>query len=58
MWSTATRQEFIDRHVFYDGRYISTEVLTAFLEDFAQPRPMTDEERGYFLSEIFTASEW
>jgi poly-gamma-glutamate synthesis protein (capsule biosynthesis protein) len=58
MWSTATRQEFIDRHVFYDGNYISTEVLTAFLEDFAQPRPMTDEERGFFLTDIFAASEW
>jgi poly-gamma-glutamate synthesis protein (capsule biosynthesis protein) len=58
MWSIATRQEFIDRHVIYDGRHISTEVLTAFLEDFAQPRPMTDEERAFFLSEIFGAGEW
>jgi poly-gamma-glutamate synthesis protein (capsule biosynthesis protein) len=58
MWSIATRQEFIDRHVFYDGNYISTEVLTVFLEDFAQPRPMTEEERGLFLRAIFTASGW
>jgi poly-gamma-glutamate synthesis protein (capsule biosynthesis protein) len=58
MWSIAVRQEFIDRHVFYDGVYISTEVLTAFLEDFAQPRPMTIEEREYFLGNIFSASEW
>lgn len=58
MWSIAVRQEFIDRHVFYDGKYINTEVLTAFLEDFAQPRPMTTEERNYFLGEIFSASEW
>jgi poly-gamma-glutamate synthesis protein (capsule biosynthesis protein) len=58
MWSIATRQEFIDRHVFYDGRHISTEILTAFLEDFAQPRPMTEEERSFFLSEIFAASDW
>ncbi len=58
MWSIATRQEFIDRHVFYDGKHISTEILTAFLEDFAQPRPMTDEERSFFLDNIFTASGW
>jgi hypothetical protein len=58
MWSLEVRQEFIDRHVFYDGKYISTELLTAFLEDFAQPRPMTDEERKYFLKEIFEASDW
>lgn len=58
MWSTATRQEFADRHVFYDGRYISTELITLFLEDFAQPRPMTEEERVGFLEAIFAASGW
>lgn len=58
MWSTETRQELIDRHVFYDGRLISTVVFTAFLEDYAQPRPMTPEERAAFLAEIFAASGW
>ncbi len=52
------RQEFLDRHTFYDGRHISTELLTAMLEDFAQPRPMTDEERQALLGEIFEASGW
>ena len=58
MWSIEVRQEFIDRHVFYYGKYISTELLTAFLEDYAQPRLMTEEERRYFLEEIFSASGW
>lgn len=58
MWSTVTRQELVDRHVFYDGRHISTVVYTAFLEDYAQPRPMTVEERQAFLAEIFAASGW
>ncbi|NMB89358.1 MAG: hypothetical protein GYA17_13440, partial [Chloroflexi bacterium] len=31
-----TRREFLDRHVFYDGRYISTQLLTAMLEDYAR----------------------
>jgi poly-gamma-glutamate synthesis protein (capsule biosynthesis protein) len=53
-----TRKEFIDRHVFYNGRHISTELLTAFLEDFARPRPMSEEERRAFLAEIFAAGEW
>jgi poly-gamma-glutamate synthesis protein (capsule biosynthesis protein) len=57
MASAAVRQEFLDRHVMYDGRYISTELLTTFLEDFAQPRPMTAEERAEFLAGLFTASE-
>lgn len=53
-----TRREFIDRHIFYDGRYISTELLTAMLEDYSRPRPMTQEERSTFLDEIFKASGW
>lgn len=52
------RQEFLDRHVFYDGRHISTELLTAMLEDYARPRPMTAEERELFLTTIFAASGW
>jgi poly-gamma-glutamate synthesis protein (capsule biosynthesis protein) len=58
MWGIQVRQEFLDRHVIYNGRHISTELLTAFLEDFAQPRPMTTEERKYFLQGIFEASGW
>ncbi len=58
MWSLETRQEFLDRHVFYDGRHISTEVLTAILEDYARPRPMTPEERQALLGAAFAASGW
>jgi hypothetical protein len=52
------RWEKIQRHTFYDGRHLSTEILTAMLEDYAQPRPMTSEERQAFLEEIFSASQW
>lgn len=58
MWSLETRQEFLDRHIFYDGRHISTEVLTAILEDYARPRPMTAEERAQLLQAAFSASGW
>jgi poly-gamma-glutamate synthesis protein (capsule biosynthesis protein) len=58
MWSLETRQEFVDRHVFYDGRHISTEVLTAILEDYARPRPMTPAERALLLRAAFAASGW
>jgi len=58
MWSEATRQELIDRHVFYEGRHISTEILTAYLEDFSQPRPMTADERAALLADMFAASGW
>lgn len=53
-----TRREFIDRHVFYDGKYIGTELLTALLEDYSRPRPMTPEERTVLLEDIFAASGW
>ena len=52
------RREFLDRHVVYDGKYISTELLTAMLEDYSRPRPMTPEERAAFLQEYFEDSGW
>ncbi len=52
------RNEFLDRHVFYEGRHISTELLTAVLEDLSRPRPMTPEERRIFLESYFQASGW
>jgi len=54
----ATRKEFIDRYIFYNNRHISTELLTAMLEDYAQPRPMTPAERADFLTEIFNVTRW
>jgi poly-gamma-glutamate synthesis protein (capsule biosynthesis protein) len=53
-----TRQEFLDRHVIYEGRHISTELLTAMLEDYARPRPMTLPERQSLLQEMFVESGW
>lgn len=53
-----TRREFIDRHVFYDGRYLGVELLTAMLEDFSRPRPMNQRERTAFLSDYFYYSGW
>lgn len=53
-----TRLEFVDRHVFYNGRHISTDLITLMLEDYAQPRLMTAEEREAFLTDIFAASGW
>ena len=52
------RQGFIDHHVFYDGRYISTELLTIQFIDYARSRPMTFEEANDFLQTLFLASGW
>ncbi len=53
-----TRWEFIDRHIFYEGRYLGTELVTAMLEDYARPKLMTPEERVSLLQMIFNASGW
>ena len=53
-----TRDIFIDRHVFYDGKYLGTELLTYRLENYARPRLMTDAERAKFLQRIFAAAGW
>jgi poly-gamma-glutamate synthesis protein (capsule biosynthesis protein) len=52
------RREFIDRHYFYEGKYIGTELLTAMLEDYSRPRPMKAAEHYQFMEEIFKACVW
>jgi hypothetical protein len=49
---------FIDRHIFYAGKYIGTELLPIHFVDLARSRPMTPEEQAKFLKTIFTASGW
>ncbi len=56
--SPATRQAFIDRHVFYAGRYIGVELLPIVFVDYARPRPMTPEESDELLEAVFSASGW
>jgi len=56
MWSWETRTELMARHTIYEGRLISTEILTAVLEDYAQPRWAEPEERREILERIFEAA--
>ncbi len=56
MWSWETRTELYARHAIYQGRVISTEILTGVLEDFAQPRWTTPAERRALLESIFEAA--
>jgi poly-gamma-glutamate synthesis protein (capsule biosynthesis protein) len=51
-----TYDSFIQKHFFYQGRHISTQLLTITLEETAKPRLMTQEERQKFLDDIFEAS--
>jgi poly-gamma-glutamate synthesis protein (capsule biosynthesis protein) len=56
MWSWETRTELAARHTIYAGKLINTELLTMVLEDFAQPRWATPEERADILGRIFAAA--
>lgn len=58
MQTLGTRQEMVDKHVFYRGRHLSTQLSTFLLEDYSQPRPMTAAERAGLLTSAFEASEW
>ncbi len=59
MWSDGTRQEFVDRLTFYEGRLLSIDLRTAVLEEYGRPRPMTigdpdpAADRQKFLKMIF-----
>jgi len=54
----ACRQGLIDHHVFYNGRYISTELLPIQFVDYARSRPMTNEESNSLFQTLFQASGW
>ncbi|MDF1512418.1 MAG: CapA family protein, partial [Anaerolineae bacterium] len=59
MWSDGTRQEFVDRLTFYNGRLLNIDLRTAILEEYGRPRPMTvgdpasEADRAQFLTMIF-----
>jgi len=54
----ACRQGLIDHHIFYDGRYISTELLPIQFVDYARSRPMTLDEENSLFQALFQASGW
>jgi len=56
MWSWETRTGLIARHTIYQGRLLSSEILTTVLEDYAQPRWATPEERAGILESIHGAA--
>lgn len=55
MQTLGTRQELVDRLVFYDGRLLAVDLRTALLEEYGRPRPMTPQERQALLQAVFAA---
>lgn len=54
----ATRWAFMDRHVFYGGRHIGTELIAIVFVDLARSRLATPEEKRALLEKVFTAGGW
>jgi len=44
---------FLDRHIFYQGRYLGVELIPIKFLDKVQPRLMTSEEKAETLSVMF-----
>jgi len=57
-WYPDSDKAFIDRHVFYDGKYLGVELLTVQFFDYSQPVWMTPEARASLLNQLFSSSGW
>ena len=51
-----TAEAFIDRHIFYNGNYINTELLTIRFTNYALSHYMEKEDRDQLLYRIFQSS--
>ena len=56
MYNDEVRQGIITKHIFYEGRYINTVLITTMLEDYCQPRLTDAPERLDILEDVFDAS--
>ncbi len=56
--SDMERTSFFDRHYFYDGRYIGSQLETIRLENYSQQRFLLEDERAEFLEKIFGTCSW
>ena len=49
---------FLDRHVFYDGRYLGVEVLPIQFKDYSQPIWPEEATRAWLMEVFFQVSAW
>ncbi len=54
----ATAWGFLDRHIFYNGKHISTEMISIVFVDLARSRLATPAERHKMLEKVFQAGGW
>lgn len=55
-WSEDTNKAFLDRHIFYDGKYLGVELITVQFFNWSTPTLMTPEARADMLQRLFLES--
>ena len=56
-WYDDSDKAFIDRHVFYDGKYLGVELLTTQFFNWSTPTWMTPEARAELLTRLLDYSQ-
>lgn len=56
--ATFTNYGFLDRHVFYDGKYLGVELLPIQFKDYSQPVWPEEPTRAWLMEILFQVSEW
>jgi len=55
-WFEDSNKAFLDRHVFYDGKYLGVELITVQFFNWSTPTLMTPEARAAMLERLFAES--
>lgn len=56
MQTLGTRQGIIAKHIFYNGKHISTQLIPTIIDDYCQPRLMDETEKKDLLFSLYEAS--
>jgi len=56
-WYDDSDKAFIDRHVFYDGKYLGVELLSVQFFNWSTPTLMTPDARSELLTRLFDYSQ-
>jgi poly-gamma-glutamate synthesis protein (capsule biosynthesis protein) len=56
-WFDDSNKAFLDRHVFYDGKYLGVELITVQFFNWSTPTLMTPEAREEMLTRLFEYSQ-
>jgi len=56
-WFEDSNKTFLDRHIFYNGKYLGVELITAQFFNWSTPTIMTPEARAALLEKLFVESD-